>query len=60
MNELINTVDGLMVQKTPQTEIAVIFSKLFNNSVLVLVKEFWSKKHENMNVIIFKNCLFNL
>ena len=54
MEELIQTIDGCMVQKTPQTEIAKIFAKTFNNYILFLVKDFWSKNYENLLVNILQ------
>jgi len=50
MNELIYTIDGCMVQKTPQTDIAKLFAKSFNNYILVLLKDFWSENYEDLKV----------
>ena len=39
-----------MAQKDPQIEIAQIFAKVFNQSVLLTLKEFWEKNHKNLSV----------
>ncbi len=53
MNELIYTIDGCMVQKTLNTNIPIIYSKIFNNYILVLLKDFWEKNYDNLKVYIF-------
>jgi len=52
-NELILTIDGCMVQKNPQPEIAKIFAQIFNQGILLLLKDFWNNKHNDLSVKIF-------
>lgn len=52
-NELITTIDGCMVQKTPQTEIAKIYAQVFNHSVLIILRDFWKEKHKDLPVIYY-------
>jgi len=50
-NELIFTIDGCMVQKTPQIEIAKIYVQIFNHTVLILLRDFWKDNHQNLSVM---------
>jgi hypothetical protein len=43
-----------MAQKNPQIEIAQIFAKVFNQSVLLTLKEFWENNHKNLSVNLIK------
>jgi hypothetical protein len=53
-NELILTIDGCMVQKMPKIEIAKIYAKIFNNSLLVLLRDFWKDNYQNLSVNAIK------
>lgn len=50
LNELIYTVDGCMVQKTPRVDIAKIYAKTFDTALLIMLQNFWKNSHENLNV----------
>lgn len=49
-NELILTIDGCMVQKTPKAEIAKIYAQIFNHNLLILLKKFWDDNYQNLSV----------